>query len=365
MSVERVVFYRLVTAGGLAYADSDIDFVKCSPEIKLLFLADIVHSRNSSILSSYAVSQLKLHRFTESLNVGHEVALDKKSPLGDGHGNSLDQPLLVLVPVHSLSPQAINPVSVAQVSQRLRWLSDPEKTYSIKDQEMLFVNRDDAIEKLVKIHESTSTLGRKNGSGTDFQIALIDNISGTGKTAAFAENYISEAVPVARKCRAKCADSLSRARTVIMRLKPYSMWRCVENSVRMDDAIRDQFVATLNDMIQMDQLAGTTGFLVENLDSLSSLEQAIRRFIVETKTPLFLVFEEVGSAFENNSPATLADPRDLFLDFCTILSSFLGTPNFYLLLTGKADSLSFVANGTPCSPNSSGSSAYITRIGLN
>ena len=98
MSAERVVFYQLVTAGGRAYADSDIDFVKCSPEIKLLFFADIVHSRNSSILSSYAVSQLKLYRFTESLNVGHEVALDKKSPLGDSHGNSLDQPLLVVVP---------------------------------------------------------------------------------------------------------------------------------------------------------------------------------------------------------------------------------------------------------------------------
>ena len=29
----------------------------------------------------------------------------------------------------------------------------------------------------------------------------------------------------------------------------------------LDDAIRDQFVATLNDMIEMNQLAGTTGFL--------------------------------------------------------------------------------------------------------
>ena len=364
MSVERVVFYRLVTAGGLAYADSDIDFVKCSPEIKLLFFADIVHSRNSSILSSYAVSQLKLHRFTESLNVGHEVALDKKSPLGDGHGNSLDQPLLVLVPVHSLSPQVINPVSDAQLSQRLRWLPEPEKTYSIKDQEMLFVNRDDAIEKLVNIHASTFTLGRKKGAGTEFQIALIDNIVGTGKTT-FAENYISKAGPVAKECRAKCADSLSRARTVIVRLKLYSMWQCVENSVRMDDAIRDQFVVTLNDMIQMDQLAGTTGFLCENLDSLSSLEQAIRRFIVETKTPLFLVFDEVGSACENNSPTTLIDQRNVFFDFCTILSSFLGIPNFYVLLTGKADFLSLVANRTPCSPSVSGSTVNITRIGLN
>ena len=69
MSAERVVYYRLFTAGGLAYANSDIDSVNCSPEIELMFFVDIVHSRNSSILSRCAVSQLKLYRFTESLNV--------------------------------------------------------------------------------------------------------------------------------------------------------------------------------------------------------------------------------------------------------------------------------------------------------
>ena len=70
---------------------------------------------------------------------------------GENHGKYFDQPLHALVPVHSSSPQVVHPVSVAQVSERLRWLPVPEKTYCIKDQEIFFVNRGHAIEKLVKI----------------------------------------------------------------------------------------------------------------------------------------------------------------------------------------------------------------------
>ena len=286
----------------------------------------------------------------------------------ENHGKYFDQPLHALVPVHSSSPQVVHPVSVAQVSQRLRWLPVPEETYCIKDQEILFVNRDHAIEKLVKIHAHTSSLAYKQGEGSGFEIALIDNLVGAEKTA-FAENYIRKSSNSLKteEYSPEFVDSLSRARTVTVRLRPGMFGALFRDDAPgvMEKAVREAFVVAVESMIRKRELEGTTCFLTENLSLTSGFNQPILRFISETDTPLFLVFDEVGIAFEDDA-FTLKEQRDCFLKFCSrILSPCLMLADFYLLLIGKADLLSLVSNRTPCSPSLSGSNVNITRIGLN
>jgi len=383
MSTDRNVFYRLVTRDGLPYADTDADFVMCSSTEKIMSLVKMVHAMNSAILSWCTSSQLKVHPDRVSLNIANGALL-KESALGESYGKYSDQPLLVLVPVHSLSPQVINPVSDAQLSQRLRWLPEPEKTYSLKHQEMFFVNRDHAIEDLVEIHAQTYCLAHKHGAGFMFQIALIDNLLGAGKTA-FAENYISKSSDALRKLSdalkteecppelktegysPKFVDSLSRARTVTVRMRPGMFLASLSDDAPgvMDNAVRQQFVVAIELVIGKRELEGTTSFLMEDLSRTCGFDKTILRFISDTRTPLFLVFDEVGTAFEDDA-FSLKEQRDCFLKFCSrVLSPCLMIADFYLLLIGKADFLTRDANRSPFSPSLSTSTVDITRIGLN
>ena len=97
MSTQRKVYYRLVTRQGLPYERTDTDFVMCSPDENLMYLVEKVHSKNSAILPWCTCSQLKVHLDSASLNIANG-ALEKKSALGDSHGNASAQALLVVVP---------------------------------------------------------------------------------------------------------------------------------------------------------------------------------------------------------------------------------------------------------------------------
>lgn len=79
-----------------------------------------------------------------------------------------------------------------------------------------------------------------------------------------------------------------------------------------DDAIRDCFIIALGDLIKEGDLQGSTSFLKQDMDSRSSLLQAVIFFITETDTPLFLVLDDIGTAFAHESLTPLQQRKYFF-----------------------------------------------------
>jgi len=258
--------------------------------------------------------------------------------------------------------ERISNPSIMQPKERLRWLPKREPVYSLKGNKLKFVNRKNAIATLLEIHDRNHETRRNNHAGSVYRLGLIDNPVGTGKTE-FSSHYISllESSDKFSQCSDELKESLNMARTVIVRLRRGSF--C--HRKHFDDDVRDQFIRALEVLITDGELQGSPSFLVKNLKRTGSFSQAVERMIAETRTPLFIVFDEVGSAFADDS-LSLVEQRDNFLFFCSeILGDTFIFPHLYLLLIGKGEFLSLVANRTPCSPPMGGSLVMLHRIGLS
>ena len=250
---------------------------------------------------------------------------------------------------------------------KIAWGKIMAKPTTIASEGLCFVNRTDAIENLVRIHSRIHALQQNDFAGRSPTIALIDNLFGMGKTT-LARNYISMA-PQAFSSRHSDTfkASLSAARTVVVTLAPSCLVGPAKtrNLDALQDAVRKQFVMELQTMISDNYFCegSSVGFL-EDKNSERSFTGAVRRFIDETGSPLFLVLDEIGDAFAEENVSVIKQ-REYFLYFCrTIISGCLRINGLFLLLIGKADFLDLVANRTPCSPKLNGSSIIIERIGL-
>jgi hypothetical protein len=178
-----------------------------------------------------------------------------------------------------------------------------------------------------------------------------------------ARNYISMAPQAFSSCHSdRFKASLSAARTVVVKLTPSCLVGPAKarNYDALQDALRKQFVMELQRMIRDKYFCegSSVGFL-EDENSGRSFTGAVRRFIDETGSPLFLVLDEIGDAFAEENVSVIKQ-REYFLFFIrTIISSSLKIDELFLLLIGKADFLSLV----PYDMHWNGSNVLIERIG--
>ena len=357
---------------GNPYMQADVDPLQIERQSVIGLLRQKIYDNNKPVLPSDCVpARLRIFK-TKDDAIGNTNPLAPGSVIG-GLGAIEKSCLYVVVPVSvkrkRTKPEGIKslPSEAGRVSQpepttkRLIWLPERPEKYSIESANLKFVNGTNAISMLMDIHRETFGLAMHDGVGPVFQIPLIDSLFGTGKSA-FVYHYISEARKKLINVNTPFAQMLTRARCVTIRLKPCSLVPADSNPAA---SLRNQFIDALKLRVSKGELQGAPDFLNENLSSLRSITEVAGRLIEETGTPLFLVLDEIGSAFTSPS-LSLIEQRSRFLDFCHIvLSPCLMRIDLFLLLIGKAEFLSLVANRTPCSPRLAGSEIRIARIGLN
>ena len=374
-----LVWYQLVDGNGNPYKHADVDPLQIERQSVIGLLRQKIYENNKPALPSDCIpARLRIFG-TKRDAIGNTNALASGSVIG-GLGETENSYLYVVVP-ESVNRQRTKPEGIESLpseeelvsrpgptTNRLRWLPETQETYTIESRRLKFVNRSIAITQLLEIHNENFVTRRNDGAGFEFRLALIDNLYGMGKTT-FAYRYISMCTssglfPV---CDEQLQLSLSKSRTIVVRLGMSSLWTYHDQPdiKNCDHAIRDRFIIAVEELIKEGMLEGSTSFLKQDLDSTSSFVQAVTRFIAETKTPLFLVLDEIGSAFAHES-LTLVQQRKLFLRVCSeILGETFMRSDLYLLLIGKAQFLGLVANRTPCSPFLDGSQVLISRVGLN
>ena len=70
------------------------------------------------------------------------------------------------------------------------WKAEPKIVYSLKDNDLFFVNREKATEQLNQIHSDMYNRASR-GRGSKWVIPLADNVWGLGKST-FVSHYIAK-----------------------------------------------------------------------------------------------------------------------------------------------------------------------------
>ena len=223
------------------------------------------------------------------------------------------------------------------------------------------------MEKVVNMHAETFAIAKRFGEGPELRIPFIDSLPEMSITA-FARYCMSKSVKQAGEFSTDFSSCYSQARSVVLRLNGGTLWNEVaEDRQRsiLTNAIRDQCMASLNTLITLEELDGNIDFLVENLNTMSPLYQAIYRFIGETQTPLFLILENLGAPFADESKSLVNQLED-FLHFCQYsLSPLLMIPKLFILMLGEVPFLKLIQKKTSCAPPTGGSGVNIERIGMS
>ena len=239
-------------------------------------------------------------------------------------------------------------VPVRPDSERLGTIL-PEKCL-FDGQRLHFVNRDDSTRELLKtLHRNF--LKRFERGGPADMIALLDSVYGMGKTT-FSLKFLAlvarywENNSVNMEYQGLFSEEIFGARTLHITMTP-----------RMVKDMEKSFVEEL--MKQVEYQWGYRGHVPE----LNSFQGAIE-FITHL-SPVFLVFDEIGSAFQTSPDVSNRYARDEFLSFireyCVPL---LRMNRVYFLLCGRAEFLSHVGY-RPGDVNLSVSPVKLERVNLN
>jgi hypothetical protein len=294
-----------------------------------------------------------------SLNIANGALLNE-SALGERHGNDKAQPLLVVVPnqaVHN-SPNRVGgrterpssprqDVSISEPPQKnldgeftdvkryrgisgktkIIWREEPvERSRSLKDKRLYFVNRERAVEQLFTVHRETYARSVDDGGGA-WEVALCANDYGAGKST-FARKYISllsQSPPERRKL--EVLSVLQRAVTIHIKL----MYPQADSS----QALSSQIVTLIKNDI--------SSKVSEEID-FSTFPEGLIFFMAElvnrSDRAIFLVIDEVGKPFiksSDRSETVQAEQLVAFKDFARIsISELLPIKGLFLLLCGRA-----------------------------
>ncbi|GMF47755.1 unnamed protein product [Phytophthora lilii] len=130
-----------------------------------------------------------------------------QAPLDDGaaidaFGKTSTDPIFVVVPEKMPSVKALKQTRVREGAnvdesespakkqkQHWKWKEEKEPTYSLEDYGLFFVNRDEAVKQLLSSHEINYKRATNYGAGLEWELPLVDNIFGLGKTT-FGLNYV-------------------------------------------------------------------------------------------------------------------------------------------------------------------------------
>ena len=197
---------------------------------------------------------------------------------------------------------------------------------SIDDHKMSFVNRSETVKELLTQVHWTNYVRSTRAGGLEPKIPFLDNLFGMGKST-FAENYISEcnkiinSVPGSLEFKA----SISHARTLIVQINPGELYNCQEKeTLFVERVVADTFISAIEEHIP-NRIQGTTSSL-KGISGSYLLKGVVSRFIHETNEPLFLVFDEIGLAFQRPSSRisseddeNLRSQKESFLFFCQVI----------------------------------------------
>jgi hypothetical protein len=171
----------------------------------------------------------------------------------------------------------------------------------------------------------------------------MDNHEGMGKTH-FAQQYIGRCQGLVRD---SFSDSISNARTIVVTLvrgslildKSHSGSEKVEWESRLKRVMVDQVHQLISD--------GTLSGKVSRFDDCRTSRDVILRVIRDTRTPLFLAFDEIGRAFTQEDLSESDSVRQ-FEKFCLdVVESWILIPHFYFLLIGRGEFTRYIECPVP------------------
>ncbi len=248
---------------------------------------------------------------------------------------------------------------------------------NIDEGSLYFVNRDEAVNDLVnlltqnriKAHAGTSN------EGEEFQIGLIDNLIGMGKTC-FGGNFVYQCSQLPPEHPSKTdASLLSQARTLHLDFQNLAfagisaagdkkqITKAFETSVmkvlfdRLEVELGKEFVSVLK--------SDLSKIPIEDVNSSKVWKEVMER---TGGKPIFVVLDEVGKAFEGARPENIhsidecVDPSTVkarrydFIKLCDyVLTSWIKTEDLYFVVMGRGDIFDWVGhrpndNPVPGSP---------------
>ena len=221
----------------------------------------------------------------------------------------------------------------------LRWEPAKPLSCSLTDESMFFVNREGPVETLSETLSGNFIFGT-TGAGMGTAIPFIDDTDGMGKSS-FGIRYVDEFKELVREKKVfslsgEFIESLSRARTVCVTLGYASLIQPDSGELdlmNMENALLREIHSKIQEMINNGEIKGK----LANLDSSQKAKDLLRGFILETKTPLFLVLDNVGNAFACEDEGTLSR-RNRFLRLCRyVLKNWFQIKHLHFLLMGRGD----------------------------
>jgi hypothetical protein len=284
----------------------------------------------------------------------------------------------------SAEPQSMSDLWNAQLAELrrsyflrrnlLQWTSAPMLAGDVIDQGRLaFVNRDSSTKMLLELHRRTFfdvALGTRRRP----RIPLIDDPEGMGKTS-FAYNYLAKCQSLLCATHDEFEKSIAAARTIIVTLKEGERIRgmqsradAAEKIQELDLRICHRFLETLRGLVFQGALLGDVSTLagLGTTGMRGNSKKILQNFISDTQTPLFLVLDDIGQAFNGSASAATDEARAHLFDlFCIeIVTPWLDVHHLHILLAGRAGFLRLIACAEPVYSDC-GLGPYIARINLN
>ena len=228
-------------------------------------------------------------------------------------GNSEEDALIVAVPSNEVQPAV--------------WKKDPEFVYAVDNDSLFFVNRQTAIEELNDIHRS-SYIRAVRFAGRDWTIPFADNIWGLGKSE-FGKRYIQKS---REKWKFK-EDKLVSGNSVDE--FQYSLWSCHTLQIILPEGClwtNDFDTVLLNEIRK--ELKGRFEVPPTVLSSEIRDTRSFLLNIVEEEGPIFIVFDEIGQAFEYEGIDDFQKREKFVAFFPKVLQTVAGIKRRLYLIAG-------------------------------
>ncbi|KAF4148069.1 hypothetical protein GN958_ATG02763 [Phytophthora infestans] len=285
-----------------------------------------------------------------------ENEMDPRWPLVDYHFPSLDA---MQDSVHILVAKP------GYVSVAPEWKPETMWGSSLETGTLPFVGRGRAAKKLQSIHYSNFTGARDRSGRTTWQIPLVDNVYGTGKTE-LGRKYIDqcrqalsnekpqdpenqqeltsrEPTQHRQPSQHEFLKQLCSCRTVLVRGTPRQF---VVPPDLLKAKMNEALATAISELLQPGTMPATNA---------SDAAYDFATELVRVLGPLFVVLDNVGEAFED--PRGDVVSRERFMDACkNVLVSWTQVPQLHLLVLGYADFLHDVV------PDASLNSYMIVRL---
>ena len=260
----------------------------------------------------------------------------------------LEKKFLILVSHHSsllerlnVERSALNDVreelekKTRELKSRLSWLAPKEVPFSVTAGHLFFVSREDAVKELVAIHKKSFAYRSFYQGGITPEIPFLDDPFGTGKST-FGAKYIElcKSLDNSHFELPEFRRSMQRARTITLRLGSPALMRLFRQSTSAAEKfLADQILRELRHLIKSGELTGDISEFDQYFDSASVLEAIIR----ETKTPLFIVVDEISGALSDDEIGH-TERKGIFLNFCaTVFSEWIKIDDLFFLLVGRGE----------------------------